>query len=139
MKAVKYVFKSFDVFGQPMRFSLNRKYLQKSACGGFLTFSLIFIFILLVYAGFQDLISRKNIIAFTQEESKTIPPSINFETNQFSFAITFNDPSLNDPKYFKIEILQGIWTMESEGNRNISYISHDLKPCTSEVFKEDLI
>ena len=130
MKAAKYFFKSFDVFGQPIQLSLNRKYLQKSFFGGFLTFSLILIFLLLVLAGFQDLISRKNIISNTQDNPQTSAPAINFKTKQFSFAITFNDPTLNDPRYFNIEILQSIWTMNSDGQRNFSYFPYDLKPCT---------
>ena len=139
MKAIKYFFKSFDVFGQPIQLSLNRKYLRKSTFGGFLTFSMILFFLILVSAGFQDLVNRKNIITYTQDDPQTSAPAINFKTNEFSFAITFNDPILNDPRYFNIELLQSIWTINSDGQKNFSYFPHYLTPCNPDLFNKELL
>ena len=133
MKYLKKSFESCDIFGQPVQFSLNRKYLQKSIFGGIMTFLLIMTFILIAFQGFSDLINRQNITSYTQDVYNFRPPAIDFNSRSFSMAMSFNDQRLNNPRYFKLQIFQGL---QSAGN--IQIIEQNTEPCTLDHFPLNL-
>ena len=78
MKKFSNILRSFDTFGQPIQFTLNGKYLQKSSFGGCMTFCLITTFFLITFQGFNDIINRRNITSYTQDMYNTVPLSIDF-------------------------------------------------------------
>ena len=126
------------MFGQPIQFSLNRKYLQKSTFGGLMTFSFILTFILIAFQGFQDLVNGKNVITYTQDIYNFIPPTIDFSSIRFNMAISFNDPRINDPRYFQLELFQGIQTIDETGKKLKNLNKEELEPCTEEHFLPEL-
>lgn len=138
-KAVKQVFRSLDIFGQPIQLSINRKYLQKSGFGAFMTLSLITTFVIIVFQGFIDLINHENLTTFSETVYYTSPPSINFSTKKLYFALSFNDIRLNDPRYFDLNFYQGLETINSEGKKNYDFKELVTEPCTNKHFPDDLL
>ena len=116
-KSIKKALESCDMFGQPIQFSLHRKYLVKSSFGGVMTFLLITTFIIIAFQGFYDLINRSNITSFTQDVHYSKPPLIDFKSKGFSLAMAFNNFKINDQKFFKLEIFQVLSTTNAIGNK----------------------
>ena len=128
-----------DVFGQPIQFSLNRKYLQKSIFGGVMTYFLILFFVLIAFSGFSDLINRRNILSYTQEIFNSVPPSIDFSSRQLKLAVSFNNYMINDPRYFKLELIQGWEIRDAQGTKNYNFINQEIQTCTVDHFPAEIL
>ena len=137
MKAIKKYFEVVDVFGEPIQFSSNRQYFQTSAFGGVMTVLMIFVVFVITSSGLDDLTRRRNIFTFTEEINYFVPPAINFSTRKLYFALSLNNNTLNDPRFLKLEILQGLEKIDSNGQKNVTIISETLEPCTNEHFPID--
>ena len=58
--------------------------------------------------------------------------------NKLYIAISFNIIELNDPKYFKLEFLQGDEYFDLEGKKTINLLQKDLESCSLDHFPQDL-
>ena len=139
MKTIKKYFEVVDVFGEPIQFSSNRQYFQTSAFGGVMTFLMIFVVFIITSSGLDDLISRRNIITYTEEINYFVPPAINFATRKLYFALSLSNDTLNDPRFLKLEIIQGLERIDANGQKNVTFISETLEPCTKDHFPLDFI
>jgi len=103
-----------------------------------MTFLLITFFIAIAFSGFQDLVNRTNITAYSQQIYYSSPPLINFSSRQLKLALTFNNYLINDPRYFKLELIQALQTTNPDGSTTSQYINQIVAPCTLTDFPPDL-
>ena len=139
MKKFSTLLQSCDIFGQPIQFTLNRKYLQKSSFGGCMTYCLITTFVLIAFQGFKDLVNRTNITSYTQDMYNSVPPLIDFSSRKLNIAIAFNDLRLKDPRYFNLELIQGLHIIDETGKKLINLNNEELESCTKEHFVPELL
>ena len=138
MKKFTNFLQSCDAFGQPIQFSLNRNYLQKSSLGGYMTYCLITTFVIIAFQGFKDLVNRANITSYTHDEHNQVPPSIDFSSRKLNIAIAFNDLRLKDPRYFTLELIQGLNALNETGKKVETLNKQELESCTKEHFLPEL-
>ena len=137
MVILKYLSK-IDFFGEPIQFCLKMKHYQTSAFSGFLTLIFIGTFISIAFEGFLDLVLRSNITSYTTDIYNLSPPFINFTQYNMKFAFTLSDPTLNDARYFKIELNQYRVKHDESGNSKKLKFPAQLGPCDINDFDEKL-
>lgn len=138
-KTIKRLLRSADIFGVPIQFTLNRKYLQQSIFGGILSLVLFLIFFLLALQYFYDFIYNTDFFVNTQEQYSKNPPNINLASKKFNLALTFNDVRLNNFTFFQIDVIQAT-TEYNETKQTYQRKKKYLKTekCTIDHFRDDL-
>ena len=135
---LKTFIKTIDLFGEPIRFSFNQHQIQKSFFGGITTLVLLCVFVSIAFQGFLSIINKDNITAYTTEIYSTQPPYIDVSPENMNWAVTFTPNTMNiwngDGKYFKLEVYEGIYTRDVNGNLKKSRRLLNLEPCVLDSF-----
>ena len=130
--------KNIDFFGEPIQFCLKMKHSQTSLFSAILTILFIGAFVSIAYQGFIDLVLKNHITSYTMDIYNLSPPAIDFSDYNMKFAFTFSDPTLNDAKYFKVELNQYSVTRNSSGNVKKLKFPSLLGQCDLKDFGEEL-
>ena len=131
------IVKLCDIFGVPIKFTLNKQYLQKSLFGAFLSISLIMVFIVIGIQCSFDLINHTDFFIYSQEMYYKSAPLIDFSSYPLEFALSFGDSRLNNGGYFKIDITQS-YTVQNNSNSKRKKIPIITEKCTRDSFRKDL-
>ena len=131
--------KKCDIFGAPVKLTLNRKYRQNSSFGGFLSCVLFIIFFVLCFESFYSLLNHDDFLSYSQEIFNVNAPKLDLIPSKFNYAISFSDTRMNNGKYFKIDILQAFTYFNEKDNKSErNRISLLTEPCRSDYFQPDL-
>ena len=132
-------FKAFDIFGEPIKFTLNHKYLQTSILGGFLSVCLISLFMGLSFQVFLDVFQHKNFLSYSQEIYYENPPEIPMTADNLNIVITFSDPRMNSGQYFKLDIIQAYTIFDPKEKKSLRQKNYIIpEKCNINHIREDL-
>jgi hypothetical protein len=138
MTSISRHIKPLDLFGQPIQLCLNKKYFHKSVFGGFLTLMMIGAFLSISVQGFIDLVARTEIFASSYEVPNVDPPYIDLSHDKLNWALTFTgEPRVR--KLFKVEVIQGEYHRDQNGNLVKNKYTRQIEPCTVDHFNPKLL
>ncbi|CAD8210004.1 unnamed protein product [Paramecium octaurelia] len=134
-KMLEYM-KSLDIFGQSIQLNFNGQNQYQTATGGFFSLAIIAVIAFFFQQNILDFLNRVDIHLNTQTVFDFNPDSINFNEDNYMFALAIDQPNFTTLPFFNITLKQRIYTRTSDGSliKQDNFI--DLIPCTQDRFQK---
>ncbi|CAD8210201.1 unnamed protein product [Paramecium pentaurelia] len=136
MKKSTEFFKNLDIFGQNIQLNFNGQNQYQTATGGFFSLAIIAVIAFFFQQNIIDFLNRVEIHLNTQTIFDFNPDSIQFNEDNYMFALAVDQPNFIGRPFFNITIKQRIYTRSPNGTLNKDDRFIDLIPCTKDRFQK---
>ncbi|CAD8089546.1 unnamed protein product [Paramecium sonneborni] len=129
-------FKNLDIFGQNIQLNFKGQNQYQTATGGLFSLAIIAIIAFFFQQNILNFLNRVEIHLNTQTIFDFNPDSIQFNEDNYMFALAVDQPNFSTLPFFNLTVKQRIYTRFSNGSLNKQDNFIDLIPCTQDRFQK---